>query len=48
MRERAYRFVENRAVRAAAQIAAMSRAVAARINALALAYVVLDPGERGD
>lgn len=42
LRERAYRFVENGAVRAAALVVALAKATAARIDALATAYVVVD------
>lgn len=42
LRERAYRFVENGAVRASALVVALARAVAARIHALPMAYAVVD------
>lgn len=42
LRERAYRFVENGAVRASALVLAVARAAAARISALPMAYVVVD------
>jgi transposase-like protein/DDE family transposase len=42
LRERAYRFVENGAVQASALVVALARAVAARINALPMAYAVVD------
>src|SRR5690242_9111090 len=42
VRERAYRFVENGAVQASALISALARAVAARVDALPKAYVVVD------
>lgn len=41
-RERAYRFLENRAVSAVALLSAMARSVATRIAELRLVYVVVD------
>lgn len=42
LRERAYRFVENSAVQATALVVALAKAAAARINALSMAYAVVD------
>jgi hypothetical protein len=42
LRERAYRFVENKAVEARALVEALTRAVALRINGISMAYAVVD------